>query len=505
MDDFVVDDDGAGYVDGGTDDIGFGGGGGSPEPTPTRARAQKQSARRSEKRRKSPPPAQPAGGRRLDAMFKSAHMKPAKQASTAADDDAFMSELISGLEVPGTPTRGPGRSVRPTRTPATAGSSSVRRRAVAAQGRPAALITPKAEPVGIVDISNPALDPFGPPPTKRARSEMDDPFQDPQQPQPPQPQPQQATDRADAVPKAEDTTAADTVMDELADIDAGTLLEGFEMDVADPSSAPLYAQTEAEGQSWMDVQLEMARPPVAAPAQAPAQDSADAAGAGDELRLYWIDVLEKNGSLYLLGKTRAGGEFRSCCLRVSGIERNVFLLPRIDPATGERFAIVDVHRELDGLALRHGVRQFACKPVERRYAFELAGVPAAAEYLKVVYGFSQPALPEGFSGRTFERAFGITYSALELFLLKRRIMGPCWLQVRGARAVDSHSRQSWCRLEYTVDDPKSVGLVGDEALGEAGLPRAPPLTVMTLSLKTAMDQRAGTNEVVAASMLVYHD
>ncbi|KAJ2707801.1 DNA-directed DNA polymerase alpha catalytic subunit pol1, partial [Coemansia spiralis] len=508
LDDFVVDDDGAGYVDGGADDIGLGGA--SPEPTPTRPRAQKQkqSARRSEKRRKSPPPAQPAGGRRLDAMFKSAQMKPAKQAgATAADDDAFMSELISGLEVPGTPTRGPDRTRRQSvRTPATVGSSSVRRRAAAAAtalGRPVAMVTPKAEPISALDVSSHSvLDPFGPPPTKRARSETDDPFLDP----PPPPQLQDGTSGAGVLPKAEDDLMImDPIVDELGDIDADALLEGLEVDADSASSAPLYAKTDPEGQSWMDVQLEMAQP-AAGPAQAaPQQDSTDAAGPGDELLMYWIDVLEKNGNLYVVGKTFAGGAFRSCCLRVSGIERNVFLLPRIDPATGERFAIVDVHRELDALALRHGIRRFACKAVERRYAFELAGVPAAAEYLKVVYGFGQPALPEDFSGRTFERAFGVTYSALELFLLKRRIMGPCWLHVRGVRAVDSHSRQSWCRLEYTVDDPKSVSLVGDEALAKAGLPRAPPLTAMTLSLKTAMDQRAGTNEVVAVSMLVYHD
>ncbi|KAJ1731543.1 DNA-directed DNA polymerase alpha catalytic subunit pol1 [Coemansia biformis] len=494
LDDFVVDDDGAGYVDGGADDIGLDEA--SPEPTPTRARAQKQRSRRPEKRRPSPPPPlQPAGERRLDAMFKSAQMKPAKQQAPAADDDAFMSELISGLEVPGTPSRASGRARRQSRTPATAGSSSVRRRAVAAQGRPVSMVIPKPEPVNVVDISDPALDPFALPSAKRARLDMDDPFQDPQP----------AAGVPDLAPKPEVSPPVDPLVDDLADIDADALFDGLEVDDPGTGSVPLYTDAEPAGQSWMDVQLEMANPPDAEPAPLSAQDSAEAAGAGDILRMYWIDVLEKNGNLYVIGKALAGGAFRSCCLRVSGIERNVFLLPRVDPATGERYPIVDVHRELDALALRHGVRQFACKPVERRYAFELASVPASTEYLKVVYGFSQPALPEDFSGNTFERAFGITYSALELFLLKRRIMGPCWLEVRGARAVDSHSRQSWCRLEYTADDPKRVGLVSDDAFASTGLPRVPPMTVMTLSLKTVMDQRAGANEVVAASMLVYHN
>ncbi|KAJ2814452.1 DNA-directed DNA polymerase alpha catalytic subunit pol1, partial [Coemansia erecta] len=234
-------------------------------------------------------------------------------------------------------------------------------------------------------------------------------------------------------------------------------------------------------------------------------DTAESSNGGDTAHIFWIDALEKNGSLYVVGKEPCAQGFRSCCVKVSGLERNVFLLPRVSPATGERFSALEVHKEFEALAMRQGVRAFACKPVERKYAFELGGVPAAAEYLKVVYGFDQPALRDDLSGATFERAFGTTYSALELFLLKRRIMGPCWLRVQGARSVDRFNRLSWCRSEYTVGNPKDVLVMDDAAMEQRGLPRVPPLTTVTISLKTVMNHRDRVNEVVAVSLLVHRD
>ena len=57
-------------------------------------------------------------------------------------------------------------------------------------------------------------------------------------------------------------------------------------------------------------------------------------------------------------------------------------------------------------------------------------VPVEAEYLKVVYSAEYPALPSDLAGRSFKRVFGATQSCMELFLLKRDLMGPCWLNIK---------------------------------------------------------------------------
>jgi hypothetical protein len=50
----------------------------------------------------------------------------------------------------------------------------------------------------------------------------------------------------------------------------------------------------------------------------------------------------------------------------------------------------------------------------------------------VVYSAEFPALPADLAGRSFKRVFGATQSCMELFLLKRDLMGPCWLTVKVA-------------------------------------------------------------------------
>jgi DNA polymerase alpha subunit A len=50
--------------------------------------------------------------------------------------------------------------------------------------------------------------------------------------------------------------------------------------------------------------------------------------------------------------------------------------------------------------------------------------------LKVVYSAEFPALPSDLAGRSFKRVFGATQSCMELFLLKRDLMGPCWLNIK---------------------------------------------------------------------------
>ncbi len=48
------------------------------------------------------------------------------------------------------------------------------------------------------------------------------------------------------------------------------------------------------------------------------------------LRMYWLDYLETDGVVHLIGKVmdRNSGRFVSCCVTVKGMQRNLFVLPR---------------------------------------------------------------------------------------------------------------------------------------------------------------------------------
>ncbi|KAI8319863.1 hypothetical protein GQ54DRAFT_22048 [Martensiomyces pterosporus] len=541
-DDFVVDDDGAGYADDGTDDIG-----GEVEYAAPKAR---QARLKTQKRTRPAAPLKPTPtkqqhtgerDRKISTMFKNAQMKShTGKKGAAQDDEEFMSSLMNDLEAdtPVTPVKSIKRRQSPY-TPDAANSYSARRRAVAAKGsssvgRPTFSLagsagTPKPKPVGVMDISDPSLDPFGPPPAKKVRQEPSPSAErDSTSPQTADKQEIQEDVKpiidADSDNMAELDAIDDSLLDDMEKFESDEMASLAQEDAASQKTdtQPLYAEeSEPQGQSWMDVQMEMAMSPqltkqhsgVSNTGPSSQDDGAAAATAmstGDALQIYWIDAMEKGGNIYLFGKVPSNPKspsatYQSCCVKVSGLERNVFLLPRIDASTGERFPALEVHREFESMALKHGIRSFACKPVERKYAFELTAVPTAAEYLKVVYGFDQPALPADLSGRTLEMAFGTTYSALELFLLKRRMMGPCWLTIAGAKLVDAYNRLSWCRMEFEVDDPKNVSVMDDDCVARSSLARVPPLTTMTLSLKTVMNHKENTNEVVAISMLVHRN
>lgn len=55
-----------------------------------------------------------------------------------------------------------------------------------------------------------------------------------------------------------------------------------------------------------------------------------------------------------------------------------------------------------------------------------------------------PSLPYGLTGNTFECLFGSNQSILELFILKRKIKGPCWLTIKDAHKI-SDNKKTWCR------------------------------------------------------------
>ncbi|OMH81149.1 DNA polymerase alpha catalytic subunit [Zancudomyces culisetae] len=222
----------------------------------------------------------------------------------------------------------------------------------------------------------------------------------------------------------------------------------------------------------------------------------------ESIDMYWIDAYEKNGTVYLFGKTGRGTNknvLTSVCVVVKDIERNIFVLPKAMKDGAERYPASQAYKEVEQMLLKHGVKEFATKPVQRKYAFEDSSVPAAAEYLKVVYGFNYPQLPSDLTGETVDKVFGTSYSALELLLLKRRIMGPCWLRIAGIQK--SSPKISWCRQEYVVNNPKNIKVLTEQEREELKYPQTPPLSVAAITLKTALNRAKESNEIVAASFM----
>uniref|UniRef100_A0A673AWT0 DNA polymerase n=1 Tax=Sphaeramia orbicularis TaxID=375764 RepID=A0A673AWT0_9TELE len=224
-------------------------------------------------------------------------------------------------------------------------------------------------------------------------------------------------------------------------------------------------------------------------------------------RFYWLDAFEEPysqpGVVYLFGKVwiESATSHVSCCVTVKNIERTMYLLPRefvMNPKTGEAsdtpVGMMDVYQEFNELSEKFKIMKFKSKKVEKNYAFEIPDVPTQSEYLEVRYSAEFPALPSDLKGATFSHVFGTNTSSLEHFLLSRKIKGPCWLDIKTPQLMTQPV--SWSKVEALALRSDLITVVKDLA--------PPPVTVMSISLKTVQNPKTHQNEIVSLAALVHY-
>ncbi|PWA66889.1 DNA polymerase alpha catalytic subunit [Artemisia annua] len=156
---------------------------------------------------------------------------------------------------------------------------------------------------------------------------------------------------------------------------------------------------------------------------------------------------------------------------------------------------------LTKLLLDRNVSNFSMKPVKRNYAFERSDIERKEHYvLKISYPFKDPPLPADLKGETFCALLGTHSSALELFLIKRKIKGPSWLSISKFTNCSTAQRVSWCKFEVTVDCSKDIKV----ATNPENTREIPPVIVTAINLKTVINQKQNTNEVASASVVCCH-
>uniref|UniRef100_A0AAR2JSV1 DNA-directed DNA polymerase n=1 Tax=Pygocentrus nattereri TaxID=42514 RepID=A0AAR2JSV1_PYGNA len=224
-------------------------------------------------------------------------------------------------------------------------------------------------------------------------------------------------------------------------------------------------------------------------------------------RFYWLDAFEDQfsqpGVVYLFGKVwiESAKAHVSCCVAVKNIERTMYFLPRehrVNLASGEETDIpvgmMDVYQEFNDLSEKFKIMKFKSRKVEKNYAFEIPDVPTQCEYLEVRYSAEMPQLPSDLKGSTFSHVFGTNTSSLEHLLLSRKIRGPCWLDIKTPTLISQP--MSWCKVEAIALKSDLISVVKD-------LP-PPPLVVMSISLKTVQNPKTHHNEIVSLAALIHY-
>uniref|UniRef100_A0A8D3D2K1 DNA polymerase n=1 Tax=Scophthalmus maximus TaxID=52904 RepID=A0A8D3D2K1_SCOMX len=217
-------------------------------------------------------------------------------------------------------------------------------------------------------------------------------------------------------------------------------------------------------------------------------------------RFYWLDAFEDQysqpGVVYLFGKVwiESAKSHVSCCVSVKNIERTMYLLPReyVGLLTGEvsdtPVEMMEVYQEINELSEKFKIMKFKSKVVEKNYSFEIPDVPSQCEYLEVRYSVSRrkdahlPAKP-------FPTFSGLAGSTSRHQLLTYRLLRVCVLELMNQPV-------SWCKVEALALRSDLVTVVKDLS--------PPPLTVMSISLKTIQNPKTHHNEIVSLAALVHY-
>ncbi|QSL66381.1 hypothetical protein MERGE_000760 [Pneumocystis wakefieldiae] len=224
----------------------------------------------------------------------------------------------------------------------------------------------------------------------------------------------------------------------------------------------------------------------------------------NSLKMYWLDYTEFNNSLCLFGKTynKKTKNYVSCFIQIHGIMRNLYFLPRDfkleNKESKQEVSMSDVYEEVSNLLARFKINEFKSKSATRKYAFEIPDVPYQCDYLKVLYPYTEPSLPQDISGNTFSRVFGINTPLFEQFVLYKRIMGPCWLHIKQP-CFEICQNFSWCKLELGVINPEYIFPISESDL------KSPPLTLMSIAIRKIINDKENKQEIVVASMRIYEN
>ncbi|KAF8367286.1 pola-1, partial [Pristionchus pacificus] len=211
------------------------------------------------------------------------------------------------------------------------------------------------------------------------------------------------------------------------------------------------------------------------------------------LRVFWLDAYEDDrkhpGVVYLFGRVfTSAGRSSSICIVVKNIRRQLFFLPRVQE-DGTPYPMLDVYNEAS----------------KRRFIND-GTVPEPAEDVEVIevqyFEGKNSRIAPAYEGKSFTRVYNATTTSMERLLVECRMKGPGWINV--ANCAPATSKVSWCTYEFVLDmadDMSGVERPKNIVFDTATMDAAPPLRLMCLNVVTALNAKKEP-EILALSYLV---
>lgn len=259
----------------------------------------------------------------------------------------------------------------------------------------------------------------------------------------------------------------------------------------------------------------------------------------NRMLFYWLDAFEdvysQTGTVYMFGKmpivkaqtnesktNENTMTFVSVCCIVKNIPKCVYVLPRKYKrnSANESVTMDQVRKEFEIVLEKNRISSYRINVVKKNYAFDKRGssktddqIPYESEYLQVEFFQDQHSnrqLAADIQGEYFSCIFGANTPYLEHLLIDLKIKGPSWLLVSNSKRRDAEGSNagpmlSWCKLEYIVENFRNISVYHETQTLEnpnISLPPTPPMTVLTLVLRTTLNHKTHEHEIVSACGLI---
>ncbi|OIR57012.1 MAG: DNA polymerase alpha catalytic subunit [Amphiamblys sp. WSBS2006] len=207
----------------------------------------------------------------------------------------------------------------------------------------------------------------------------------------------------------------------------------------------------------------------------------------NKIDFYFLDAHTIRNKLHLFGKTKCKdtNEYVSSCVVVENQDRNVFFVPKDNSEHG----LGDLEEKINTLAKTHGIKGHSLERVKRKPLFKTADSPLETQCIKMVYPHRENTLPHTAASQTSADVYGSTVSQIETFLVKRRVCGPCWLEIDDAE--QKGVKTSLCTAEFAVETPKKISVAQKQK-------ESPPLDILSVSIRTVQEGPQKTKRTIAA-------
>lgn len=208
----------------------------------------------------------------------------------------------------------------------------------------------------------------------------------------------------------------------------------------------------------------------------------------NNFEMYLFNIIEDSGKLYLFGKAKSNErEMVTVCVVISNARRIIHFLPTMNE-------IEDCKSEVQSLSSKAIVY-----PEYLRYAFGESDIDFTSQWVTAEFPGNLDVERIPMIGKHYTKVFGWSSSITECFIMRYKIMGPCWIKFKKLMVQPQASVAIVPQLNFELKDEFSKSEPEIEILPKTDIPA---FNIACISLRTEFDQAKKQHVIRMISMRI---